>query len=93
MFSHVQLFAEYWSGLPFPSPGALPDPGTEPGSPALQADSLPSEPPGKPKGNHKQNEKKIHTMGENIFKQSEQQGLKLQNIQAAHADPYHKQPK
>ena len=65
----------------------------KPGSPALQADSLPSEPPGKPKGNHKQNEKKIHTMGENIFKQSEQQGLKLQNIQAAHADPYHKQPK
>ena len=39
---------EYWSGLPFPSPGDRPDPGTEPGSPALQADSLPSEPPGKP---------------------------------------------
>ena len=36
---------EYWSGLPFPSPGDLPDPGIEPGSPALQADSLPSEPP------------------------------------------------
>ena len=35
---------EYWSGLPFPSPGDLPDPGIEPGSPALQADSLPSEP-------------------------------------------------
>ena len=34
---------EYWSGLPFPSPGDLPDPGIEPGSPALQADSLPSE--------------------------------------------------
>ena len=34
---------EYWSGLPFPSPGALPDPGTELASPALQADSLPSE--------------------------------------------------
>ena len=40
---------EYWSGLPFPSPGHLPDPGIEPGSPALQADSLPSEPPRKPK--------------------------------------------
>ena len=40
---------EYWSGLPFPSPGALPDPGMEPESPALQADSLPSEPLGKPK--------------------------------------------
>ena len=38
---------EYWSGLPFPSPGDLPDPGIEPGSPALQADTLPSEPPGK----------------------------------------------
>ena len=39
---------EYWSGLPFPSPGDLPHPGIEPGSPALQVDSLPSEPPGKP---------------------------------------------
>ena len=38
---------EYWSGLPFPSPGDLPHPGIEPGSPALQADSLLSEPPGK----------------------------------------------
>ena len=39
---------EYWSGLPFPSPGHLPDPGIEPGSPALEADALTSEPPGKP---------------------------------------------
>ena len=39
---------EYWSGLPFPSPGDLPRPGIEPGSPALQADSLPAAPPGKP---------------------------------------------
>ena len=39
---------EHWGGLPFPSPRGLPDPGIEPGSPALQADSLPSEPPGKP---------------------------------------------
>ena len=37
---------EYQSGLPFPSPGDLPNPGIEPGSPALQADALPSEPPG-----------------------------------------------
>ena len=37
---------EYWSGLPFSSPGDLLDPGIEPGSPALQADSLPSEPTG-----------------------------------------------
>ena len=39
---------EYWSRLPFPPPGDLPNPGIEPGSPALKADSLPSEPPGKP---------------------------------------------
>ena len=38
---------EYCNELPFPSPGDLPDPGIEPGSPTLQADSLPSEPPGK----------------------------------------------
>ena len=40
---------ECWSGLPFPSPGNLPDPGIKPRSPALQADSLLSKPPGKPK--------------------------------------------
>ena len=40
----------YRSGLPFPSPGDLPNPRIKPGSPALQADSLPSEPPGKPSG-------------------------------------------
>jgi len=39
---------EYWSGVPFPSPGHLLNLGTEPRFPALQADSLPSEPPGKP---------------------------------------------
>ena len=39
---------EGWSGLPFPSRGDLPDPGIDPRAPALQADSLPSEPPGKP---------------------------------------------
>ena len=39
---------EYWSGLPFPSPGDLSNPGIEPGSPSLQADALPSEPPGNP---------------------------------------------
>ena len=39
---------EYWSGLPFPSPGDLPNPGIKPRSPALQADTLTSEPPGKP---------------------------------------------
>ena len=39
---------EYWSGFPFPSPGNLPNPWIEPAFPALQADSLLSEPPGKP---------------------------------------------
>ena len=39
---------EHWSGVPFPSPGDLPDPGMEPRSPALRADCLPSAPPGKP---------------------------------------------
>ena len=41
---------EYWSGLPFPSPGDLPNPGIEPRSPALLADALPSEPPGEVRG-------------------------------------------
>ena len=43
------LRQEYWSGMPFPSPGDLPNLGTEPESPALEADALTSEPPGKPK--------------------------------------------
>ena len=38
---------EYWSGLPFPSPGDLPDPGIEPRSPTLEAEALTSEPPGR----------------------------------------------
>ena len=42
---HGILQQEYWSGYPLPSTGELPNPGNEPGSPALQADSLPSEPP------------------------------------------------
>ena len=52
---HGILRARYWSGLPFPSPGDFPNPGIEPGSPALEADALTSEPPGKPmqtQGNH-----------------------------------------
>ena len=40
---------EYWSGLPCPAPGHLGNPGIEPRSPTFQVDSLPSEPPGKPK--------------------------------------------
>ena len=42
---------EYWNGWPCPSPGDLPAPGIKPRSPTLQADSLPSEPSGKPPGN------------------------------------------
>ena len=62
LLSRVRLFAtpwtiqsmefsrpEYWSGSPFPSPGDLPNPGMEPRSPALQADSLPAEPKEKPR--------------------------------------------
>ena len=44
---------EYWSGLPFPSPGNFPDPEIEPRSPALQADALPSEPWGSPHSSKK----------------------------------------
>ena len=47
-FVHEFSRQEYYSGLPFPFPGDLPNPGIKSGSPALQADSLPSEPPGKP---------------------------------------------
>ena len=43
---------EDWNGLPFPFPGDLPNPGIEPGSPALQVDSLLAEPPGKPNLNN-----------------------------------------
>ena len=43
---------EYWNELPFPSPKDLPDPGIKPRSPAMQADSLPVEPPGKPLNNY-----------------------------------------
>ena len=57
---------EYWSGLPFPSPGNLPDPEIEPGSPALQADSLRSEPPGKPEENH------CRLQGQDVRERSEQ---------------------
>ena len=47
---------EYWSGLPFPSPGDLPNPGIEPRSPAFQADALTPEPPGKPRDEYKEME-------------------------------------
>ena len=50
---------EYWSGLPFPPPGDLPDPGIKPVSPALQADSLLSEPQGSPRSYMLQQKLKI----------------------------------
>ena len=51
---------EIWSGRPFPSPRDLPDPGIKPVSPALQADSLPSEPPGKPSVRRPSSKKLCH---------------------------------
>ena len=50
---------EYWSGLPLPSPGDLPDPGIEPVSSALHTDSLPSGPPGKPIQSGQRSKKKL----------------------------------
>ena len=47
LFANPVLQLEYWRGLPFSSPGDLPNPGIKPMSPALQADSLPAEPLGK----------------------------------------------
>ena len=59
---------EYWSGLLFPSPGDLPSPGIEPRSPALQADSLPSEPPGKRKqSGGKVNCTQFHPLSTRVF--------------------------
>ena len=49
LWPHGLCRPEYWSGKPFPSPGDLPNPGIKARSPALQVDSLPSEPQGKPK--------------------------------------------
>ena len=51
---------EYWSGLPFPSPGDLPNPGIKLRSPALQADALTSEPPEKPSKNNNNNNNKLN---------------------------------
>ena len=52
----------YWSGLLFPSPGDLPDPGTKPGVPALQADTSPAEPPGKPRPPGKTTRGKVRSL-------------------------------
>ena len=66
---------KYWNGWPFPSPRGLPHPGIEPGSPALQADSLLSEPPGKPSVSNRGNIKLFFLCQRhwvNIFEASKQ---------------------
>ena len=66
---------KYWSGLPCPPPGDLPNPGIEPGFPTLQADSLPAEPPGKPP--HLLKQWKSRTLISSAGKVVEQQKLLL----------------
>ena len=61
---------EYWSGWPFPSPGDLPNPGIEPGSAALWADTLPSEPPGKPIGHRLEEITSEYIFGLNLKRSS-----------------------
>ena len=58
---------EYWSGLPFPSPGDLPDSGIEPGSPSLQVDALPSKPPGKPWSSQTRDQTQISCIAGGFF--------------------------
>ena len=57
---------EYWSGLPLPSPGYLPDSGNEPRCPTLQADALTSVPPGKPLNTRIQSLRKPHIETQNF---------------------------
>ena len=76
---------KYWSGLSFPSPGDLANPGIEPRSPVLQADSLLTE----PLGSYKQGKKTTLRMGENS-KWNNWQRTNLQNIQAPHEAQYQK---
>ena len=64
---------EYWSGLLFPSPGYLPDPGIEPTFPAWQADSLPLEPPGKPAEKNESDSRFL--FGKNANKKTAEQQL------------------
>ena len=63
----IELFRqEYWSGLSFPSPGDLPDPGIVPRSPTLQADSLPTEPPGNRNRNRVHNKRTALETSKNL---------------------------
>ena len=65
----------------FPSPGDLPDLGMEPGSPALQADSLPSEPPGKPLHGHWLLQRVLNVIHMNIYQSMHYIGLAKKIIQ------------
>ena len=71
---------EYWSGLPFPSPGDIPNPEIEPGSPTLQADSLPSESPWGRKHYAKAQSGKYYTMWGQYNKAQETALLVLVNV-------------
>ena len=66
---------EYWSGQPFPSPGDLPNPGFDPWSPALQVDSLQSEPPGKPRDNGREAERPDKEMRSDQMRIRDQWGV------------------
>ena len=69
---------EHWSGWPFPSPGDLPNPGIKPRSPALQADSLPAEPQGKPPTAHDQkNNQPSRKTGKNLNGHFSKEGIQM----------------
>ena len=74
---------EYWSGLPLPSPGNCPYAGIKPGSSALQADSLPCEPPGEP----------VYRLTLEIlqvgFQPPQQSGIKIKQITEFFGFPVH----
>ena len=85
---------ECWSGLPFPSPGDLPDPGIGPRSPALQADALPSEPQGISIISDLQitplmaeSEEDLKSLLMNMKEESEKAGLKLKKLRSWHLVP------
>ena len=79
---HGSSRLEHWRGLPFPSPGDLPNPGVEPGSPALQADSLSSESPGKPRYKHP--EQKIFFRDSHTFQKFLTKRGPLEKVMANH---------
>ena len=87
---HVIFQARYWSGLPFSSPGDHPDPGIEPGSPALQADILPSELPGKSfiflAANRDNSTNKDYTCSKQMGKVQAHDGIELELYCLHHSD-------